>query len=86
MKHSYNDELNPVSYIHNIPFRFLSFRFRSANFRIGDSRQKVFIPENYVNKDGTIKENANLDWWFYKPVNQHKIELYKEEMRYVRGN
>lgn len=81
MKHTYNDDLNPVSYIHDIPFRFLSFRCNAANFRIGDSRQKVFIPRTYVNKDGTIKNDVNLDWWFYKPINQHKIALYKEEMR-----
>lgn len=79
MKHTYNDNLNPISYIHGIPFRFLSFRFRAANFRIGDSCQKVFIPKSYVNNDGTIKDNANLDWWFYKDSNQHKIKLYKEE-------
>lgn len=81
MKHTYNDDLNPVSYIHEIPFRFLSFRFNAANFRIGDSRQKVFIPRTYVNKDGTIKNDVNLDWWFYKPMNQHKIALYKKEVR-----
>lgn len=81
MKHTYNDNLNPISYIHGIPFRFLSFRGNAANFRIGDSKQLVFIPRKYVNKDGTIKSDVNLDWWFYKSVNQHKIELYKEEMR-----
>ena len=86
MKHTYNDGLNPVSYIHGIPFRFLSFRCNAANFRIGDSKQLVFIPKSYIDNNGKIKENANLDWWFYKPVNQHKIELYKEEISYVRGN
>lgn len=72
----YNDKLNPISYIHDIPFRFLSFRGKAANFRIGDSIQKVFIPRQYVNNDGTIKLNSDLDWWFYKPTNQHKIDLY----------
>lgn len=77
----YNDEKNPISYIHDIPFRFLSFRGNAANFRIGNGEQLVFIPRKYINKDGTIKSNANLDWWFYKPTNQHKIELYKREPR-----
>lgn len=72
----YNDKLNPISYIHDIPFRFLNFRGKAANFRIGDSIQKVFIPRQYVNNDGTIKLNSNLDWWFYKSTNQHKIDLY----------
>lgn len=78
-KRTYNNELNPISYIHSIPFRFLSFRGHSANFRIGNSKQLVFIPSNYVNKNGTIKDNVSLDWWFYKHTNQHKIKLYKEE-------
>ena len=67
-------------YIHNIPFKFLTFRGNAANLRIGESRQLVFIPRKYFNKDGTLKENVDLDWWFYKPTNQHKIDLFKEEI------
>lgn len=67
-------------YIHGIPFKFLSFRGNAANLRIGESKQLVFIPKKYFNKDGTLKENVNLDWWFYKTINQHKVELYKKEM------
>ena len=66
--------------IHNIPFKFLTFRGNAANLRIGESKQKVFIPRKYFNNDGTLKDNVNLDWWFYKPVNQHKIDLFKEEI------
>lgn len=80
----YNDTLNQISYIHNVPFRFLSFRGDAANFRIGDSIQKVFIPRQYVNKDGTIKAGVDLDWWFYKPTNQHKIELYIDFTKNVK--
>ena len=76
----YDDKLNPISYINGIPFRFLNFRGKAANFRIGNSIQKVFIPKVYVNNDGTIKADAKLDWWFYKDTNKHKIELYKEEL------
>lgn len=71
--------MNNYIYIHDIPFKFLSFRYNAANLRIGESKQLVFIPKKYFNKDGTLKENVNLDWWFYKPINQHKIELYKME-------
>lgn len=71
--------MNNYIYIHDIPFKFLTFRGNAANLRIGESRQIVFIPKKYFNKDGTLKENVNLDWWFYKPINQHKIELYKME-------
>ena len=71
--------MNNYIYIHDIPFKFLTFRGNAVNLRIGESKQLVFIPKKYFNKDGTLKENVNLDWWFYKPINQHKIELYKME-------
>ena len=72
--------MNKEIKIHDIPFKFLTFRGNAANLRIGTSRQLVFIPRKYFNNDGTLKENVNLDWWFYKPVNQHKIKLYLEEL------
>ena len=71
---------NKISYIKNIPFVFLKFRGNAANFRIGNSRQLVFIPRKFVNTNGLIKTDVNLDWWFYKPINQHKIKLYKKEV------
>ena len=46
-KYIYNDELNPISYVNNVPFRFLSYRGDAGNFRIGNSRQLVFIPRRY---------------------------------------
>jgi len=65
--------------LHNVPFKFLNFRGQAANLRIGESRQLVWIPRKYFNNDGTLKENVNLDWWFYKWQTQHKIKLFKEE-------
>ena len=76
---------NNYIYIHNVPFKFLTFRGNAANLRIGTSRQLVFIPRRYFNKDGTLISpetvDSDLNWWFYKPVNQHKIELYREEVK-----
>ena len=77
-KYIYNDELNPISYVNNIPFRFLNHRGNAGNFRIGNSRQLVFIPKRYINEDKTLKTNE-LNWFIHKPVIKHKIELYLEE-------
>lgn len=66
--------------INGIPFRFLNFRGNAANLRIGESKQKVFIPRKYFNNDGTLKSEINLDWWLKKTVNRHKIELFKKEI------
>lgn len=79
-KYIYNDELNPISYINNIPFRFLNYRGNAGNFRIGNSRQLVFIPKKYINEDKTLKINE-LNWFVNKPTIKHKIELYLEEGR-----
>ena len=66
-------------YICGIPFKFLTFRGRAANCRIGNSRQLVFIPRKYFNNDGTLKENQDLVWFINKPSTFHKIELAAEE-------
>lgn len=68
-----------ISKINGIPFKFLTFRGSAANFRIGDSRQLVFIPRKYVNNDGSIKVGSNLNWWFSKTDTQIKIRYYMKE-------
>lgn len=78
-KYIYNNELNPISYVNDIPFRFLSYRGNAGNFRIGNSRQLVFIPKRYINEDKTLKINE-LNWFINKSVIKHKIELYLEEV------
>lgn len=85
MRSKYDKDDNNYIYIYGVPFRFLSFRGNAANLRIGISRQLVFIPRRYFNKDGTLINpetvDSDLNWWFHKPVNQHKIELYREEVK-----
>ena len=79
-KYIYNDELNPISYVNNVPFRFLSYRGDAGNFRIRNSRQLVFIPRRYINEDKTLKINK-LGWFMNKLDTKRKIELYLEEKR-----
>ena len=67
-------------YICGIPFKFLTFRGRAANCRIGDSRQLVFIPRKYFNNDGTLKcESKDLVWFINKESTMHKIRLAHKE-------
>lgn len=68
-----------IFYINNIPFIPLTRRYNAVNCRIGNSKQKVFIPLCYFNKDLTIKDNVDLNWFFRKKDIQHRIELYKKE-------
>lgn len=77
-KYIYNNELNPISYVNDIPFKFLSYRGNAGNFRIGNSRQLVFIPKRYINEDKTLKINE-LSWFVNKLNIKHKIELYLEK-------
>lgn len=67
-------------YINNIPYKFLNFRGNAANLRIGNSRQLVFIPRSYFTEDGYLKDNMDLSWWYNKPANLHKVQLYLKEM------
>ena len=65
-------------YLNGIPFLPLTKRGRAVNCRIGLSKQLVFIPSLYFNKDLTLKENADLRWFLRKPDTKRKIELYRQ--------
>lgn len=71
--------MNNHFYIDDIPFKVLNRRGKAINCRIGDSKQLVFIPSCYFNKDFTLKENADLSWFMNKKDTRRKIELYKQE-------
>ena len=66
-------------HICGVPFKFLTFRGNSANCRIGNSRQVVFIPKKYFIKEGTLIEGADLIWVINKPEIVRKIRLADEE-------
>lgn len=71
-------------YICGIPFKFLSFRGNSANCRVGNSKQLVFIPKKYFTNDGMLKEGSDLIWFINKPDTFHKIRLAAEEEGLLR--
>ena len=73
-------------YLDNIPFLPLKRRGNAVNCRIGSSKQLVFIPSCYFNKNLTLKENVDLNWFIRKKVIRHKIELFKEEILNEKDN
>jgi len=44
--------------------------YKAKRFKINGSNQNVWIPNCYLENDGTIKENVNIDFVFRKSVNQ----------------
>ena len=82
-KHIYVEKygkVKPVTFVNGIPFIYLTPRGNAINLRIGQSKQLEFIPKQYVDENGFLCDN--ISWWFNKPKLQHKIELYKQEMRF----
>lgn len=43
---------------------------KAKRFKINGSNQNVWIPNCYLEDDGTIKANMNIDFVFRKSVNQ----------------
>ena len=44
--------------------------YKAKRFKINGSNQNVWIPNRYLEDDGTIKANMNIDFLFRKSVNQ----------------
>ena len=68
-------------YLHNIPFLPLAKRGNAINCRIGDSKQKVFIPTKYFDitkEEIKLKPNVNLEWFYQKKNTQNNIKKYLE--------
>ena len=49
----------------------------AKRFMLGDPRynQNVWIPNKYLEPDGTLKAGWNLDWLFQKAARQNKFRL-----------
>lgn len=50
---------------------------KARRFYLFNTKQAIWIPCSYLEKDGTIKEKANLDWIFKKKDVLKKIDLAK---------
>lgn len=58
-------------------------RLRAKRFMLGDPKygQNVWIPNTFLEPDGTIKPDANLDWIFRTAYTQKKFEYAR-----IQGN
>lgn len=70
-------------YLHNIPFLPLAVRGNAVNCRLGNGKQKVFIPLCYFDvqedKGIRLKQNVDLEWFWKKKNMQNNVNKYLEE-------
>ena len=70
-----------VQYYKGVPLRLIQYTeehfsaVRAKRFMIHGSTQNIWVPNTYLEPDGTIKATANLDWLFSKAKEKHKLEL-----------
>lgn len=63
----------PITQIRRVDYNFQKAR----RFLLGKSNQNVWIPNCYLELDGTLKENINIDFVFKKAYIQKKLEYAK---------
>lgn len=63
----------PITQIRRVDYNFQKAR----RFLLGKSNQNVWIPNCYLELDGTLKENINIDFVFKKAYVQKKLEYAK---------
>jgi len=52
--------------------------YKAKRFVFPCTNQNIWIPNIYLEKDGTLKENANIDFIFRKST--RKIEIWKQDL------
>lgn len=71
-------------YLHNIPFLPLAKRGNAINCRIGNGKQKLFIPIKYFDiskEEIKLKQNVDLEWFWNKKNTQNNVKKYLEDKR-----
>lgn len=64
-----------VQYYKGIPLKLIKRNYKSMNAKryiINGTNQNVWIPNKHLEKDGTIRENENIDYVFRKAQTQLK--------------
>lgn len=76
--HHYKEHYNTqMQYYKNVPLQLIVYsephfaRLKAKRFTINNTNQNVWIPNCYLEPDGTIKNFVNIDFIFYK----HKRQL-----------
>lgn len=63
----------------NVPLKLIVYteehfaRLKAKRFIINGTNQNVWIPNKYLEPDGTIKPDANIDFVFYKARRQLEL-------------
>ena len=72
---------NNVQFYKNVPIKLIVYtenhfkRLKAKRFMLGDIQynQNIWIPNVYLEPDGTLKNNANIDFIFKKAYQQKKF-------------
>lgn len=65
-----------TQYYKGIPLNLINRKYGNRNAKryvINHTNQNVWIPNKHLEKDGTIKENADIDYIFRKAKRQLEI-------------
>lgn len=73
---SYNTDMQ---YYKNVPLRLIVYteqhfaRLKAKRFTINNTNQNIWIPNTYLEPDGTIKNDINIDFIMYKSSRQLEL-------------
>lgn len=63
----------------NVPLQLIVYtenhftKLKAKRFTINGTNQNIWIPNIYLEPDGTLKENINIDFIFYKSARQLEL-------------
>ena len=63
----------------NVPLQLIVYtenhfaKLKAKRFTINGTNQNIWIPNVYLEPDGTLKENINIDFIFYKSARQLEL-------------
>ena len=78
-KRHYKKYNTDIQYYKNVPLKLIVYtenhfaRLRAKRYNINNTIQNVWIPNCYLEPDGTIKTDINIDFIFYKSKRQLEL-------------
>lgn len=78
-KHHYKKYNTDIQYYKNVPLKLIVYtenhfaQLRAKRYNINNTIQNVWIPNCYLEPDGTIKTDVNIDFIFYKSKRQLEL-------------
>lgn len=78
LTHKYNTQ---TQYYKGIPITLIVYteehfaRLKAKRFLLGNSNQNIWIPNCYLEPNGSVKENVNIDFVFKRAYYQNKLKL-----------